>query len=139
MQSELSIGNIIWTGPKMGAEKEALLSSCSYLIMPSFSENFGMVVPEALQYGVPVIASKGTPWQVLEDINCGWWTDIDVDSLANSLKHLLTINEEERRQMGRRGQQLVWERFSTVSVCKMQIRLYEWIINGGDKPSFVYI
>lgn len=139
MQSELSIGNILWAGSRTGTAKEELLRNSSYLIMPSFSENFGMVVPEALQYGVPVIASKGTPWQVLEERNCGWWTDIDVESLANSLKNILAISEEERLQMGKRGQQLVWEKFSTVSVCKMQIQLYEWILNGGEKPSFVYV
>lgn len=139
LESELEIKNIRWVGAKEGKEKEVLLRSCSYLIMPSFSENFGMVVPEALQYGIPVVASKGTPWQILELNHCGWWTDIDTESLANTIKLVGSISIEERLKMGLRAQELVYEKFSTENVCKMQIELYRWILEGGEKPSFVYI
>ena len=139
LESDLAIDNIRWAGSKEGAEKEMILRSCSFLIMPSFSENFGMVVPEALQYGIPVVASKGTPWQILEEKNCGWWVDADVDSLASCLKHLQMVSKEDRYNMGLRGQQLVWDHFSTKAVCKMQIELYNWILNGGEKPEFVFL
>ena len=138
LEVELNINNIRWVGPKDGKEKEMLLRSCSYLIMPSFSENFGMVVPEALQYGIPVIASKGTPWKVLEEKQCGWWVDIDETSLANSLIRLCNINNDTRIKMGQRGQTLVYERFSTEGVSRMQMELYSWILGECEKPSFVY-
>ncbi len=131
------IVNIRWMGSKEGEEKEKLLRSCSFLVMPSFSENFGMVVPEALQYGIPVVASKGTPWQILEERNCGWWIEIDRESMSNALKHLCMITNDDRKKMGMNGQQLVHEKFSTESVSQMQIELYKWILESGDKPEFV--
>ena len=139
LERDLSIENIVWTGPKDGKEKEHLLSSSTCLVLPSFSENFGMVVPEALQYGVPVIASKGTPWQILEEYRCGWWTDIDVNSLVACIRNLLNVTDDALYQMGERAQNLVWENFSTSAICNMQKELYEWIIEGGRKPDFVYL
>ena len=41
-----------------------------------------MIIAEALVRGIPVIASKGTPWQDLETHNCGWWVDNDLDTIV---------------------------------------------------------
>lgn len=137
-EQENHISNIRWMGARNGRECDDLLQSCSFLVLPSFSENFGMVVPEALKFGIPVIASRGTPWQVLEQQKCGWWTNFDVNSLAASLLKLKEIKADERRSMGLRGQQLVWTFYSVETVSKQLVSLYSWIINNGRKPDFVY-
>ncbi len=67
---ELGIQNVRFPGFLSGQPKEELLLTLDCLVLPSKSENFGMVVPEALARGIPVIASKGTPWQELEGIPC---------------------------------------------------------------------
>src|SRR5207253_4495364 len=41
-------------------QKRSLFESASLVVVPSHTENFGMVVAEALAHAVPVIASKGT-------------------------------------------------------------------------------
>jgi glycosyltransferase involved in cell wall biosynthesis len=133
-----NLGNVIFTGFLSGMEKDRALESLSYLVVPSDFENFGMIVPEALIKGIPVIASKGTPWEELNTHHCGWWVDNDVDTLAATLEVAMDTPEEKRQEMGRNGQKLVKDHYSTEVIAKKMIRLYEWILNGGEKPEFVY-
>ena len=134
----LSLDNVIFTGFLSGTEKEDAINSLSYLAVPSDFENFGMIVPEALIQGIPVIASKGTPWEELESHNCGWWVDNDTDTLTAAIETALKTPEETRQQMGENGRRLVMENYSVEVVARKMKRLYEWILNGGEKPEFVH-
>lgn len=60
--------DIAFTGPVYGDEKDSLYRLADLFVLPSFTENFGVVVTDALSYGVPVITTKGTPWVELEGI-----------------------------------------------------------------------
>jgi len=57
--------DIVFTGPVYGADKDALYRMADLLVLPTYSENFGVVVIEALAQGCPVITTKGTPWEEL--------------------------------------------------------------------------
>jgi glycosyltransferase involved in cell wall biosynthesis len=135
---KLDIKNIVFTGFLNGEEKGTALQSLNYLVLPSKSENFGMVVPEALIREIPVIASKGTPWEELNTYNAGWWIDIGVQPLVETLHETLNLSEEQRQQMGQNGRKLVEEKYSIEAVAAQMIQLYKWILNGGEKPQFVY-
>lgn len=139
LERDLKICNISWKGNLIGPEKDAVLNSCSYLILPSFSENFGMVVVEALIQGVPVVASKGTPWSMLKEVGCGWWINNNPEDIAKQIKGLLDISNNERMKMGVKGQSFVEAYFSTNAVSNSLLKLYDWIINGGENPPFVYL
>ena len=58
-----------------GGPKLEMLGSLRALAVPSDFENFGMIVPEALSMGTPVIASLRTPWEELNSRKCGWRVD----------------------------------------------------------------
>lgn len=135
----LNVHNIAYTGFVTGKTQDDLLSQLSYLVLPSKSENFGMVVPEALWKGIPVIASKGTPWEELKTYSCGWWSDNDVNSLSNVLRTALQLDEKERLAMGKKGSQLISTKYTTSAVGKMMKAYYQWILIGGEKPDFVNI
>ena len=47
-------------------KKKACFTQSDVLVLPSHTENFGIVIAEALAHGVPVIAGKGTPWKRVE-------------------------------------------------------------------------
>lgn len=130
---------MIFTGFLTGEKKEVMLNSLSFLVIPSDFENFGNIVTEALVRKIPVIASKGTPWQELNTYHCGWWVDNDVETLAATIRESLALSEEERIAMGKRGLQLVKENYSVEVVAGKMKQLYEWILYNGEKPEFVYI
>jgi glycosyltransferase involved in cell wall biosynthesis len=50
---------IILTGFLSGHDKDAALIDADYFILPTYSENFGIAVFEALAYGAPVITTTG--------------------------------------------------------------------------------
>lgn len=139
LASKLQITNIRFTGFLAGKDKDKALVQFSYLVLPSKSENFGMVVPEALTKEIPVIASKGTPWEELSTHHAGWWIDIGVEPLARALKEALSLPENERRLMGKNGRKLVEQKYSIDQVARQMITLYEWILGKGPRPDFVYI
>ncbi|MEG2063409.1 MAG: glycosyltransferase, partial [Kiritimatiellia bacterium] len=57
-----SVADILFTGALFGVEKDNAYRSASCFVLPSFTENFGGVVIDALSFGVPVLASVATPW-----------------------------------------------------------------------------
>ena len=130
--------NVEFAGFVNGREKFERLASLTALCVPSDFENFGMIVTEALSVGTPVIASLGTPWQDLNNYHCGYWINNDIETLAKTIHEVLILSELDIAEMGRNGKRLVEEKYSDTQVAMMMCRLYEWILNGGEKPEFVY-
>lgn len=140
LQSEaerLHLSNVRFTGFLSGQAKEEALQSLSYLFVPSDFENFGNIVTEALVRGIPVMASKGTPWEELNTYRCGWWVDNDVDTIASAMRAAIELPEAERRAMGERGRQLIINHYSVDVVAAQMKAVYEWLM-GGVKPDCVY-
>jgi glycosyltransferase involved in cell wall biosynthesis len=82
-------------GEIKGEEKYKLIAQSYLLVLPSFSENFGNVVLEGLSQGVPIIASKGTPWDILETSKAGKWVDNDSIALSKAIDFILSLNQQE--------------------------------------------
>ena len=126
-----------FVGAVHGEKKWDLYSSADIFALPSFSENFGIVVAEALACGVPVITTKGTPWEELETHNCGWWVDVGVQPLAEALKKVTSLSDQERSEMGMRGRLLVKDSYSWSKIAADMTSVYEWVLGGGAPPSCV--
>ena len=75
-----------WLGFVEGEAKARLLKSASCLVLPSYSENYGIAVAEALWCRTPVICTTGTPWTQLGD-TC---VPPKVDALATALRNFAT-------------------------------------------------
>nr|WP_320039528.1 glycosyltransferase [uncultured Bacteroides sp.] len=121
-----------------GAEKFKQLRSLSVLCVPSGFENFGMIIPEALISGTPVIASLGTPWKSLSDEKCGWWIDNSPNSLAKAINEAYKMPIDEMLNMGIRGRRLIENNFTFSTIADKMIWLYKWLNNEAKTPDFVY-
>ena len=116
-----------------------MFRNTSYLAVPSDFENFGNVITEALVRGIPVIASKGTPWIDLINYNCGWWIDNDQNSLNNTIYEAVLLDKNILNQMSSNGKKLIKEKYSLEIIGKQLKELYNWIITKEKKPDFVHL
>jgi len=115
-------------GPVAGPKKWDLYRSADLFVLPSFSENFGMVVAEALSCGVPVITTRGTPWQDLQIHQCGWWIDPGVAPLADAIRTAFATSPAELRAMGERGRRLVESKYTWEGTAREMLSLYESVL-----------
>ena len=137
--SRLNLNNQVrFTGFLSGKEKDYAIDSLSVLAVPSDYENFGNIVTEALVHGVPVIASTGMPWSELPENDCGWWINNDQKSINQTILKASELGPTKLYEMGIKGRDLMIRNYSVESLGKRMKILYEWIINGGTKPDFVY-
>lgn len=130
---------IKWLGFLNGKEKFAQLAQLDALFVPSDMENFGMIIPEALIVGTPVMASLGTPWEALNRENFGWWTDNPPETLANVIDKIAALSPEEHKAMGQRGRDYILRTFASEKVASQMLELYRWLLGEGSKPEFVYL
>lgn len=111
-------------GPVFGANKWRLYHEADLFVLPTHSENFGIVVAEALASGTPVITTTGTPWYELKSHYCGWYIPVGTPPLAEALQLFLECSEEELRAMGQRGRKLVCDKYSSERVANSFIEMY---------------
>jgi glycosyltransferase involved in cell wall biosynthesis len=105
--------------------KTRLLECTDVVVVPSFTENFGIVVAEALAHGTPVIASTGTPWSEVEHRGCGLWVGNDPASLSAAIEAIASMPTV---QMGERGRRWMIERFSWGRLAGELLELYGTMI-----------
>ena len=130
--------DFLFTGLVAGDEKEQLFASSDIFILPSHSENFGMVVPEALARSLPVIATMGTPWQLLHARGCGWWVSPNAEGLSAALKQALKMSKSELNLMGGRGRELVGQEFAWEKIGKMALAAADWALHkSAAVPQFI--
>lgn len=126
-----------FVGPVEGEQKRALLERASLFVLPTYSENFGVVVAEALAAGVPVITTRAAPWKLLEDERCGWWTDVGAAPLAAALREALALCDQERAAMGERGHAVVRDEFGWPRIAIQMRAVYDWVLGGGALPDVI--
>lgn len=118
-------------GGVYGAEKVSLLQSADFFVLPTYSENFGIVVAEALACGTPVITTHGTPWKVLEENECGWYIPVGVNALKKTLREAISVTEETIERMGRNGRRLVEKQYTDKSVASRFFEKYTFLFSNN--------
>lgn len=102
---------IVFLGNVEGEEKNKLYANAYFTFLVSHSENFGNVVVESLAQGTPVVASEGTPWQLLNETNAGFWINNSPEVIARAIDNLLTIPKEEYIIMRENSYELCRKKF----------------------------
>lgn len=111
-ESAGDISNVHFVGAKYGEEKWNFLRSADVMVLPTHSENFGIVIAEALAVGLPVITTTGTPWEDLNTHECGWWIDLSVENLSHTLTSVFLKNSHELKELGENGIKLIESKYN---------------------------
>jgi glycosyltransferase involved in cell wall biosynthesis len=129
--------SIDFPGAFLGADKWDYLARGTAFVHPSFSENFGIAVAEALAAGLPVIATVGTPWQMLPAERCGWWVDPTPDALAAAIDSLTSCSDSALGAMGDRARTFAGAKFGWRQIGRDMTACYRWLTDRGPAPECV--
>jgi glycosyltransferase involved in cell wall biosynthesis len=116
---------IVFVGQVEGPEKQRLLADAYFTLMPSHTENFGLVVLESLAQNTPVLASQGTPWKVLETEQIGFWPENSPESLAQTIDFILKMPADEYESCRRRCRNFVEQKFDIRQKVARWIEMYQ--------------
>lgn len=126
---------VIFCGPVYDADKEALFDNAEAFVLPSYSENFGVAVLEAMASGCPVVV---TPEVGLSDTVCesgsGLVVNGDPVALGGSIKNLL-LNPDLMHKMGENGKKVVKERFTWEAIALRMESVYKDILMGRTRDN----
>ena len=125
--------------PVFGEEKYNLYCESSLFVLPTYSENFGMVIAEAMSCGVPVITTNGTPWQELNEKQLGWCIDLSLESLVKTMKEAIELGKDDLFDMGQRCSQHIFKTYQFTAVADKNKAVYEWIKKKNNKPNYIVI
>lgn len=120
--------DVSFAGPLYGTEKDAAYRMARGLVLPSYTENFGGVVLDALAFGLPVLTSAATPWRRLEAAGCGQTFDLEPEALAETLSAFAARSDAERREAGLKGRALVECDYTWEAVGRRMAEAYRTVL-----------
>jgi len=119
------------TGLLQGEDRYAVLREAEIFALPSYTENFGQVVAEAMASGVPVVISdRVNIWPEVQQANAGLVVPCDAEATAEALRTLLEDPARARR-MGTNGRRWAAEHLPWEIVAAQMVKAYEELVDSG--------
>jgi glycosyltransferase involved in cell wall biosynthesis len=114
----------LWLGMLDGRDKLEAFVDCALFALPSWSENFGIAIVEAMACGAPVaISDRVNIWREIESAGAGLVSPPEIDAVAAHI--LLLANDPARaRRMGEAGRKLAAERYDWAKVAERLENVY---------------
>jgi glycosyltransferase involved in cell wall biosynthesis len=138
LAEELGItDSITFASSQYGVAKRRTYGAADGAVLPSLSEGFPIAVLEAWCAGLPVLMTPECNMSVGFDAGAALRIAPDPASIADGLADFFALDDEARRAIGRRGRQLVEDRFTWNKVAYEIGGVYRWLAGGVDPPACV--
>jgi glycosyltransferase involved in cell wall biosynthesis len=119
-------GRITWTGMLTGDIKWGAYRAAEVFLLPSHSENFGVVVAEALACRLPVlITNKINIWQEIENDGAGIIETDTQDGILRLLQKWLRLSPDEQQKMGENARDCFMRRFNLAQTAQKFVDVIE--------------
>ena len=119
--------SVEFVGMLEGEEKTNIIERSHVFVLPTYSENFGIAIAEAAERKLPIITTKGAPWQLIERYNCGWWIDLSVDNLVSALNSSFASSNLE--ELGENARTMVLDNYSWDCVSEQYLNMYKEVFS----------
>jgi glycosyltransferase involved in cell wall biosynthesis len=130
--SKLSLKKVIFTGFVSENEKLELLESATSFITISHSDVHTIAAQEAMAMGVPIILSKASDWPEIDEYNVGVTIDIDVKSVEDAIKNMLSQNTN-LKELSKNAKNLIKEKFLIDSLIPKYEKMFCTVIEQYKK------
>jgi glycosyltransferase involved in cell wall biosynthesis len=121
---------VTFTGMLTGKEKIEIYKGSDIFVLPSYSENFGMVVVEAMACGLPVVISDRVGIaKKIEQNNAGIIIDTNTEDLYRGIK-LLLDNSALKKEIAVNGRKLAQDYYDIDKVADKMIKAYHEILSS---------
>ena len=122
------VSRVRFTGMVLGVDKVSLFKRSSVFVLPSYSENFGMAVVEAMYSKIPVVVTNGVG--IATDIErAGAGIVVEKNPIAVSAAIVKILTGVVPRDMGERGKKLVETLFGAMNVAKQMSFVYDSLVH----------
>jgi glycosyltransferase involved in cell wall biosynthesis len=116
------------TGFVSGDFKASLLQDADLFVLPSYYENFGIAVAEAMAAGTPVVISDRVYiWEDVRDAAAGWVAPCEVEALTFALRSPL-MEAAERHRRGLNAQAYAQKHYTWSAIAQQTIQVYQQIL-----------
>lgn len=122
-----------WTGFVTGSRKIQLLQAADLFVLPSYYENFGIAVAEAMAAGVPVLISDQVHiWPQIQQAEAGWISTCQIEALTKQLRIALH-HRPERIRRGGNAKAYAKQYYSWNAVAQQVVTLYESVLTDTSR------
>jgi glycosyltransferase involved in cell wall biosynthesis len=127
--------SVVFLGPRFGADRAECYRKCDAFILPSLSEGLPMTVLEAWAYAKPVLMTPECNLPEGFSADAALRVGPSPEEIADGVRSIIEMSDNDRRAMGVRGRDLVATKFSWPRIGEQMRAVYEWVLGGGVPPA----
>ncbi|MGB3385328.1 MAG: glycosyltransferase [Marinomonas sp.] len=133
------VHNIKTLGMLTGDKKKCVLAASEFFVLPTYTENFGVVIGEALAAGLPVITTTGTPWSEIGSHNCGKYINLSKENVSQALQEMMSMEEKPFNIMSDNAKLLIKNNYSWSAQAIKFGQALDFVLTKKPAPDVVFL
>lgn len=113
-------------------KKNKLFDNYDLLVLPTISENFGLVILESLSRGLPVLTTNETPWENIQTNNAGWIINYSIIELKLVLFQIFNSKKKDLISKKKNAINLA-KKYSKEKLSDKYFQVYKTLIKYSEK------